>query len=89
MPKDDLTLRDYLIAVHHDEVEQFEENVLDLLEPIVLSNYDGWGDAALHNWYQAMLNHLVNELGGPEVVLGMLGIPVEELPPSSGSFNEN
>jgi hypothetical protein len=84
MPDDSLTLRDYLIATKHGKVEEYEDDVLELLEPMVLSNYDGWGDAALHSWYRAMLDHLVQELGGAEVVLGMLGTRVVDVAPTSG-----
>lgn len=89
MADDSLTLRDYLIAVQRGQVEDYENNVLELLEPMVLSDYDGWGDAALHNWYQAMLNHLVQELGGTEVVLGMIGEEIGFIPSSQGGLSEN
>jgi len=75
-PDDSFTLRDYLIALQEGKIEEFEEQVLEMLEPCVDSSYDGWGDVALKAWYESMLQHTVLALGGPEVVLGMLGVPV-------------
>lgn len=89
MADDSLTLKDYLVAVQNDEVDQYESDVLELLEPMVESDYDGWGDAALSGWYKEMLNHVVNELGGPEVVLGMLGVEVTAVEPTSGESEAN
>jgi hypothetical protein len=89
MATDSLTLKDYLVALERGQVEEFERDVLDLLEPMVLSNYDGWGDAALCRWYQSMLDHVVAELGGPEVVLGMLGVEVNIVEPTSGESESN
>ena len=89
MSSDAFTLRDYLIAVHEGKVEEFENATLELLEPFVQADYDGWGDAALHEWYRSMLDHLVVALGGPEVVLGMLGIPIVPIIPQSGSSGAN
>lgn len=89
MPDDSLTLRDFLIALNKGEIEQYENDVLDLLEPMVQTDFDGWGDSALHEWYRAMLMHLVQELGGPEVVLGMVGVDVAFPSSSSGTSSEN
>ena len=89
MADDSLTLKDYLVALEQDEVEKFEADVLDLLEPMVESDYDGWGDAALCRWYQSMLNHVVDALGGPEVVLGMLGVDVTTVTPIPGESDAN
>lgn len=85
---DSLTLKSFLVALRTGKVKEFEEAVLDSLEEEATldKSYDGWGNTALHEWYRAMLTHLVVDLGGPNVVDAMLG---EDTDVDFSSFGES